>query len=344
MLRTCAVLVGVLLFASSFASFSNVYAEESSLPEWVKNIFVWFGQGVVSESELLGAIEWLVENNIIKINIVSVDSDWKEQASKLYRENQQLEGDIAVLEKDMKYWKNKYNAQVNSQKLTLEDVYGDLLNEYAQEPRKEYYQPKGDYPKATLSDQTVTWEFYDSIDNFYVWEMPIETYEGYIRAIEPDNTFRLTMDNGATVTVRDHTQFVLESFTEVIDQVYDNAGSDQDFVYQVWYIVSQLTTYSYDIGEDPRWAIETFTRGGGDCEDLAILIADMIKSSKHSKNWDVQFVYFDADNPSRAKDVNHVVVIVDSGGGHSFIEPTAKTLDAMNQWNKIGISGWFFDV
>ena len=88
-----------MLFTSSFTSFSNnAYSEESTLPEWVKNIFVWFGQGVVSESELLGAIEWLIENNIIKVKQISENSEWKEQASKLYKENQQLEGDIAFLE------------------------------------------------------------------------------------------------------------------------------------------------------------------------------------------------------------------------------------------------------
>jgi len=104
MLRTCAVLVGVLLFTSSFTTFSNnAYSEESTLPDWVKNIFVWFGEGVVSESELLGAIEWLVENNVIKIKQVSENSEWKEQASKLYKENQELEEDVV-------YWKKKYET------------------------------------------------------------------------------------------------------------------------------------------------------------------------------------------------------------------------------------------
>jgi len=330
MLRTCAVLVGILLFTSSFASLSNnAYSEESSLPDWVKNIFVWFGQGVVSESELLGAIEWLIENNIIKIEQVSENNYWREQAAKLFQESQELKEDVA-------YWKKKYETyHENLLKLDAR------FKEYQQEVKQEV---QGSYPKATLDDQTVKWEFYDSRNNFYVWTLPIESYESYIRATEPQNTFRLQMDNGNVVTVRDHTQFVRESFKEVIDQVYDNAGSDRVFVYEVWYIVSQLTTYSTDIGEDPRWAVETFTRGGGDCEDLAILIADMIRSSKHSKNWDMEFVYFDSDNPSRAEKVNHVAIKIDFGEGHSFLEPTAKTLDALDYWNERGISGWYYDV
>ena len=129
MLRTCAVLVGILLFTSSFTSFSNnAYSEESSLPEWVKNIFVWFGEGVVSESELLSAIEWLVENNIVKIKQISEDSNWKEQAGKLYIEKQNLEGDIAVLEKDVAYWKKKYETY-HANLIKLDARFTEYINE-----------------------------------------------------------------------------------------------------------------------------------------------------------------------------------------------------------------------
>jgi len=99
MLKCWAILVGFLLFSTSFTAFSNnALAEESALPEWVTNIFVWYGQGVVSESELLGVIEWLIENNVIKIKQISELAEWKEQASKLYKENQELKDDIAFLE------------------------------------------------------------------------------------------------------------------------------------------------------------------------------------------------------------------------------------------------------
>ena len=99
MLRCWAILVGFLLFSTSFTSFSNnALAEESTLPEWVTNIFVWYGEGVVSESELLGVIEWLIENNVIKIKQISELAEWKEQADKLYKENQELKDDIAFLE------------------------------------------------------------------------------------------------------------------------------------------------------------------------------------------------------------------------------------------------------
>lgn len=161
---------------------------------------------------------------------------------------------------------------------------------------------------------------------------------------EPEDYLKLKMPNGETVKVRDHTKFVGQHFTKTIDQIYDNAGSDEQFLYEVWYIVSKMTKYSYDIDEDPRWALETFSRGGGDCEDTSILIADMIRSSSHTANWDVKLLYFDSDNPTNPKDVNHVLVEVRLGDQRYDIESTAKTDDGLDVWAGTDIFGWRFDV
>ena len=37
------------------------------IPSWAKNIFVWYGQDKISEDELLTAIEFLVNDGLIKI-------------------------------------------------------------------------------------------------------------------------------------------------------------------------------------------------------------------------------------------------------------------------------------
>jgi hypothetical protein len=38
------------------------------IPSWVKNIFVWYGEGIVSEDELLNAIKYLINEKILVIN------------------------------------------------------------------------------------------------------------------------------------------------------------------------------------------------------------------------------------------------------------------------------------
>jgi len=41
---------------------------ESTLPSWVKDIFIWYAAGTLSENELLNAIEFLANEGIININ------------------------------------------------------------------------------------------------------------------------------------------------------------------------------------------------------------------------------------------------------------------------------------
>ena len=38
------------------------------IPSWAKNIFIWYGQDKISEDELLNAIEFLVNDGLIKIS------------------------------------------------------------------------------------------------------------------------------------------------------------------------------------------------------------------------------------------------------------------------------------
>jgi hypothetical protein len=40
---------------------------QSIIPKWIKNIFVWYSEGSISESELLDAIKALIQQGIIKL-------------------------------------------------------------------------------------------------------------------------------------------------------------------------------------------------------------------------------------------------------------------------------------
>ena len=41
---------------------------EQKIPDWVRNIFIWYGEDKVSEDELLNAIKFLVQQEIIKLD------------------------------------------------------------------------------------------------------------------------------------------------------------------------------------------------------------------------------------------------------------------------------------
>ncbi|MBT5201706.1 MAG: hypothetical protein HOM02_07710 [Thaumarchaeota archaeon] len=60
-------IIPVMVFSILLISFSTNFANAESLPEWVKNTALWYGEGVVSESEFLNMIKFLVENDVITI-------------------------------------------------------------------------------------------------------------------------------------------------------------------------------------------------------------------------------------------------------------------------------------
>jgi hypothetical protein len=49
--------------------------EKSKIPEWVRNIFMWYGQGEISEDDVLNAIKFLLENKIIQLESMNQSMD-----------------------------------------------------------------------------------------------------------------------------------------------------------------------------------------------------------------------------------------------------------------------------
>ena len=194
-----------------------------------------------------------------------------------------------------------------------------------------------------IENGKIKWILFDSKGNQYNWSLPIHTYESYLQ-----NTIYLTQtiqySDGRTKEIGEFSNYVKSSFTNVIDDVYENSHNDDDFIFEIWNIISNLTVYSSDIEENPRYAIETMTRGGGDCEDHAILMADMLKSSKNTKNWNIQMVYFDSDNPTDPKKVNHVALAVNTGKKFGMLETTAKNVIELSIWDVNSVVGWWTDV
>ena len=57
----------MVILSILFVSASTNLVNAETIPEWVKNNALWYGQGIVSESEFLTAIKFLIENDIIVI-------------------------------------------------------------------------------------------------------------------------------------------------------------------------------------------------------------------------------------------------------------------------------------
>ena len=287
--------------------------------------------------ELESDVVYWKDQHIMKNNeLTKLDSEYdslgkqygelQQENSSLRMQNVELVDQNASLKSNQSFLQNK----AENEKLHRESAEAELA--VAAKP-----------PYTIVQGREIKWAFKDSEGNTYNWEMPIDSYRDVIESQEPSGQLQLQKDDDSIIVVRDHTKFVdSKSFEKVIDEVYENADSDRQFLYELWFITSQLTTYSTDIGEDPRWALETFTEAGGDCEDLVILIASMLKSSEHTGGWTIQMVYFDADDPSSRKDVDHVALYVKTDEFATFVESTDKK-DGLGYW-KGSISGWYFDL
>jgi len=54
-----------VLFLGSMMFYPSASAE--SLPQWIKNTALWYGEGSISETEFLNAIQFLIENDLIEL-------------------------------------------------------------------------------------------------------------------------------------------------------------------------------------------------------------------------------------------------------------------------------------
>lgn len=62
--------LGLLALCSGLLLTSVIFyqsASAESLPEWIKNTALWYGQGSISETEFLNAIKFLIENDLIDL-------------------------------------------------------------------------------------------------------------------------------------------------------------------------------------------------------------------------------------------------------------------------------------
>ncbi len=67
----CAILIAVTVIIPTVSA--------QSIPEWIKNTALWYGQGNISETEFLNAIKFLIENNVI---VIETKDTAKQESSK----------------------------------------------------------------------------------------------------------------------------------------------------------------------------------------------------------------------------------------------------------------------
>lgn len=223
---------------------------------------------------------------------------------------------------------------------SLQDIYDALYTTH--ESLVEEYQGALKVPYTTIVGGNVTWVFRTLDESIESWFMPIETYNYYVNNPKPTEYHYLTTD-GQSFTIRNMELFVQpEFFSNVINSLTDG-NSARDLVEEVFNLRVQLTLYSEDITDTPQWSAETMTRGAGDCEDFAILMASLLLAGNEDAYYGltVQMVYMDAYNPTNPQTVNHVMLYVTYEDGTSqFVDSTS--IHVLSPWSRV--IGWYYDL
>jgi hypothetical protein len=203
-------------------------------------------------------------------------------------------------------------------------------------------------PYIYIHNRTVQIAFEKTNRSIGIWQVPFDRLEADIlkgnesRTRVKNRTFPtldLMTDTGETLPVLDYTEFVdSQVFAHVVSDLYYESDSAEAFLREVWGIATQLSLYSAEIEDTPRYPLETFLAGGGDCEDTSILLASMISSAP--TDWQVDLVYTDSDNPLSPNKVNHVMVYVDTGLENFYIETTNDQVMEPYEW----VGGWRVEV
>ena len=340
---------------------NGVCLDKPGVPGWLKDTAGWWSQGHVSDGEFFALIQFLIDEGLVKTGDPGGDAvSAKQIISELRQKNAGLENDYNSLLGDYNELVDNYNPPRNNY---LQDDYNELVDDYNgllgdyNELVDDYNGLLGDTqrnyfleemsPKTTIMGGEIHWSFYDSKGNAYGWSMPATTYESYVKYDRYPDRLRLDIPStGQTVTAVDYTRYVSgQNFADTVDDLYRNSYDDYDFLKEVWHVVSNFSTYEYDVGEYPRFALETFSRGSGDCEDTSILLAEMLRSSAHTRHWTVQLVLMDSDNPANPRTFNHVLVYVSNGDWGTYIETTANTKQwGLDAYLGTDIIGWYYDV
>jgi len=62
--------IPAIAFSILLVSSSTNFVSAESIPEWIKNNALWYGQGNISETEFLNMIKFLLESEVIKLESV----------------------------------------------------------------------------------------------------------------------------------------------------------------------------------------------------------------------------------------------------------------------------------
>lgn len=91
----------ITIIASGALFVTNVFAQQTTIPDWVKGIAGWWAEDKISETEFINAMEYLISQGIIKpsviINLQNQVSELQEKLDAAHKKITSLEQQISEL-------------------------------------------------------------------------------------------------------------------------------------------------------------------------------------------------------------------------------------------------------
>jgi tetratricopeptide (TPR) repeat protein len=320
-------------------------------------LFTW-AVYIKDRNSLQARVESLTASNLsISQNLARLDTAYKSLQSEnqslsdrytsLEGQHTALQGQYDTLNTDYTALSGRYDT-LSAEHTSLTNSYNELLTNYnsAMDSYSAFREVAIAPPYIYTRERQVHLVFQKLDGSLIHWTIPSEWLEYHLRLGDEQRnhmTYDLVLKNDFTdeiYDVVDDRDFIDETpFTNLMENLYREAPDDATFIAEVWNIVAQLTAYTDEIDETPRFPMETLLSGGGDCEDHAILFASMILAAPTS--WEVNFIYMDSDHPNQPEVVNHVIVQVVTPAGPYLVEATSKySIDPYNGT----VTGWAFPV
>jgi hypothetical protein len=264
-----------------------------------------------------------------------------------------LQGEYGGLQDDFSTLSQQYNTlsaehvSLQSYVADLQARYSDTVDEFAS-----YKSTALAPPYIYIRGRMVYLSFLTPGQEIYDWQVPFDSLESDLQRgnvernrIETDPDYpRMLLNNtitGEKYPMIDYREFVdPRIFTTFSSYFYSRAPSEEAFINEIWYIVAELTKYSAEITDTPRYPLETLLAGGGDCEDNAILFASMILASA-PPDWKVDLLYMDLDHPYAPQTINHMIVYIETSNDRYTVETTGKSV--MEPYGD-AVDGWYSEI
>ena len=99
-MKITVVVACAMLVLSGIILIPNAFAQDAAIPSWIKNTAGWWATDAISETEFVNAIEFLVKENIIQVNVSQTSEtsqsvpEWVKNTAGWWANNQISDGDL----------------------------------------------------------------------------------------------------------------------------------------------------------------------------------------------------------------------------------------------------------